>query len=197
MHNAFITFSGSKISKSSGGLYTIFDLKNKGFDPMAFRYMVLGSHYRRGIEFSLESLKAAENAYGKLLALWFEWRSSKDTIGGKVNENYKKDFVSKIGDDLSMPEAIAVLWKMVKDNNLNNADKLATLIDFNQVLGLNLGIDSREEEIPEEIQKLVEERRIAREDKNWVESDRLRKMIEDKGYLVEDSQNSCRIKKIK
>ena len=196
MHNAFITFKGEKISKSSGGLFTVNDLINMGYDAMAFRYMALGSNYRKGIEFSLENLKSAQNAYEKLLALCFEWRSSKDTVGGQVNEIYKKEFVEKISDNLAMPEAIAILWKMIKDNNLNNADKLATLIDFNNVLGLNLGIDSRKEEIPKEILDLVEERQKAREEKNWEESDRLRDLIKNKGYLVEDLKDECKIRKI-
>lgn len=198
MHNAFITFKGEKISKSSGGLYTIFDLKEIGYDPLAFRYMVLGSHYRKGIEFSLENLKAAENAYGKLLALWFEWESDKSTRNGEINENYKKEFIEKISDNLAMPEAVAVLWKMIKDNNLSKADKLATLIDFDRVLGLNLGIDSRkEEEIPKDINDLAEERKRVRENKDWEESDRLRDLIKAKGYLIEDLENSYKIVKIK
>ncbi len=196
MHNAFITFKGEKISKSSGGLFTVNDLINMGYDAMAFRYMALGSNYRKGIEFSLENLKSAQNAYEKLLALWFEWRSSKDTVDGQVNEIYKKEFVKKISDNLAMPEAIAILWKMIKDNNLNNADKLATLIDFNNVLGLNLGIDSRKEKIPKEILDLVEERKKVRESKDWMESDRLRDLIKNKGYLVEDLKDECKIRKI-
>jgi cysteinyl-tRNA synthetase len=195
MHNAFITFKGEKISKSSGGLFTVKDLIDMGFDPMAFRYMILGSHYRKGIEFSLENLKSAENAYNRLLVLWFEWRSSKNTQSGIVDESFKKEFIEKINDDLAMPEALAVVWKMVR-SEINNANKLATLIEFNKILGLNLGVDSREEKIPEEILKLVEERKEARNNKNWAESDRLREVIKNKGYLVEDLQNQCTIRPI-
>ncbi len=197
MHNAFITFKGEKISKSNGGLFTIKDLVDMGFDPIAYRYMVLGSHYRKGIEFSLDNLKAAQIAYQKLVALWFDWRSDKSTANGKVDENYKKEFIDAISNDLAMPEALAILWKMIK-SNISNADKLATLIDFDKVLGLNIGVDSRKEEtIPEEILELVEERKVARNDKNWSESDRLREIIKNKGYLVEDLENQCTIKKIK
>lgn len=196
MHNAFITFKGEKISKSSGGLFTIFDLIEKGFDPMAFRYMVLGSHYRKGIEFSLENLKAAENGYRRLVGLWFNWKSSKETRGGVVDKKYQNEFVEKISDDLAMPEALAVLWKMIR-SGISDADKLATLIEFDKVLGLNLGVDSREEEIPQEVLDLVEQRKKAREEKDWGESDRLREVIKESGYLVEDSQNSCKIQRIK
>jgi len=196
MHNAFITFGGSKISKSSGGLYTIFDLKEMGFDSLAYRYLVLGSHYRKGMEFSVENLKSAQTAYRKLEGLWFEWRSDSETKNGIISEKFNNEFKEAISNDLAMPEAMAILWKMVK-SNLDNADKLATLIEFDKVLGFNFGIDSRKkEEIPEEIEKLVEERQKAREEKNWVESDRLREAIKDKGYLVEDLKNTCKILKI-
>ncbi len=189
MHNAFITFGGSKISKSSGGLYTIFDLKEMGFDPLAYRYLVLGSHYRKGMEFSLDSLKAADTALNKLRSYRVEKLS-------KVNEKYKNEFVSKIADDLAMPEALAVVWKLMK-SDLTPEDKWTTLLDFDKVLGLSLDKEVLEETIPEEILKLVEERKMARDNKNWGESDRLRDIIKEKGYLVEDSQNSCKILKLK
>ena len=189
MHNAFITFGGSKISKSSGGLYTIFDLKEMGFDPLAYRYLVLGSHYRKGMEFSLDSLKAADTALNKLRSYRVERLS-------KVSEEYKSEFVSKITDDLAMPEALAVVWKLMK-SDLTPEDKWTTLLDFDNVLGLSLDKEVLEETIPEEILKLVEERKTARDNKNWSESDRLRDIIKEKGYLVEDSQNSCKILKLK
>lgn len=189
MHNAFITFGGSKISKSSGGLYTIFDLKEMGFNPLAYRYLVLGSHYRKGMEFSLDSLKAADTALNKLRSYRVERLS-------KVSEEYKSEFVSKITDDLAMPEALAVVWKLMK-SDLTPEDKWTTLLDFDKVLGLSLDKEVLEETIPEGILKLVEERKTARDNKNWSESDRLRDIIKEKGYLVEDSQNSCKILKLK
>lgn len=186
MHNAFITFKGEKISKSSGGLFTIKDLIDMGFDPMAFRYMVLGSHYRKGIEFSLDNLKAAGNALEKM-------RNYKSEIGN-INEEYKKEFEEKISDDLAMPEAMAVVWKVAK-SDLNPDDKWATILDFDKVLGFNLN-KQVEEKIPNEVLKLVEERKIARVNKNWRESDRLREIIKNKGYLVEDLENQCKIRPI-
>ena len=188
MHNAFITFKGEKISKSSGGLFTIFDLKEMSFDPLAYRYMALGSHYRKGIEFSVENLKAAEVALEKL-------RNYKVEKQGRVNEDYKGEFISKISDDLAMPEVMAVVWKMMK-SDLTVEDKWATLLDFDKVLGLNLG-KKIEEEIPKEVLDLVEKRNQARDEKNWAESDRLREIIRKNGYLVEDLPNSCKIQRIK
>ena len=188
MHNAFITFGGSKISKSSGGLYTIFDLKEEGFDPLAYRYLTLGSHYRKGMEFSLENLKAAETALNKL-------RNYKTDATGTVNSDFKKEFEEKISDDLAMPEVLALVWKVAK-SDLSEGDKWATLLDFDKVLGLDLDKEITEEVIPEEILKLAQERQKAREEKNWTESDRLREIIKNKGYLVEDLENNCKIRPI-
>ena len=188
MHNAFITFGGSKISKSSGGLYTIFDLKKEGFDPLAYRYLTLGSHYRKGMEFSLENLKAAETALNKL-------RNYKTDATGTVNNDFKKEFEEKISDDLAMPEVLALVWKVAK-SDLTEENKWATLLDFDKVLGLNLNKEMVEEKIPDEILKLAEERQKAREEKNWAESDRLREIIKNKGYLVEDFENNCKIRPI-
>jgi len=192
IHNAFMTFKGDKVSKSSGGLYTVPELKEMGFDPMAFRYMVLGSHYRRGIEFSLDSLKKAEKALDKLRRVFNDWQGEE-----KINEDYKKKFVELINDDLATPEVLALLWKLVKDSNIEDADKKATLLDFDKVLGLRLneGVDS-EENIPEEIKELVEERNKARKEKNWSESDRLREVVKKKGYILEDSEKNCKIIRI-
>ncbi len=191
MHNAFITFKGEKISKSSGGLFTVMDLKDEGFDPMAYRYMALGSNYRKGIEFSVEGLKAARITLNKL-------RGYKTNKVGLVNKEYKNEFMSKISDDLAMPEALAVMWTMLK-SGLSANDKWATLLDFDKVLGLNLGspLNFVDEEAPQEVLLLVEERKKARKERNWLESDRLREVIKERGYLVEDSQNSCKIQRIK
>lgn len=192
IHNAFITFGGSKISKSSGGLFTVQELIDLGFDPLAYRYLVLGSHYRKGMEFSVDSLNSALISLNKL-------RSYRTDLVGKVNLEFKKEFLEKLTNDLAMPEVLALIWKMMK-SNLTPEDKWTTLLDFDYVLGFNLKnfvFDSQNLEIPKEIKQLVEQRKKSRENKDWAESDRLRKIIEDNGYLVEDSQDSCKIKKIK
>jgi cysteinyl-tRNA synthetase len=189
IHNAFITFAGSKISKSSGGLYTIKDLIELGFDPLSYKYLVIGSHYKKGMEFSVESLKSAQIALNKL-------RSYKSNLLGEINDQYRQEFIDKMTDNLATPEALALVWKMLK-SDLSSEDKWATLLDFDRLLGLNLDKGVVEEVIPKNILELVEKRKQAREDKNWTESDYLRKVIEGEGYLVEDLTDSCKIRKIK
>ena len=195
MHNAFINFKGEKISKSSGGLFTIFDLKEMDFDPMAFRYMALGSHYRKGMEFSIDNLKIAETALNKLRGL-NPSKSPLDRGDCIVNQAFKQEFREKIDNDLAMPEALAVVWKVAK-SDLNPSEKWATLLDFDKVLGLKLDEEVKEEEIPEEIIGLNNQRLDFKKDKNYVEADKLREIIKSKGYLVEDLENTCKIKKLK
>lgn len=190
MHNAFLNFGGEKISKSKGGLFTITELEKEGYKPIWFRYMVINSHYRRGLEFSLENLKVAGNNYEKLNNIVSEWAD-----GGEKNQEYLDKFIEKIDNDLAMPEAMAVLWMMVRDEKIKDADKKATILEMDKILGLNLGKKS-EEEIPKEVTDLVEERKIARENKNWAESDRLRGEIKKMGYEIEDTQNDCKIRKL-
>ena len=192
MHNAFITFKGEKISKSSGGLFTVFDLKEMGFDSLAYRYMILNSHYRNGIEFSIENLKTAETALNKLRNVRVE---TPDLASLQINQEYKQEFIELISNDLAMPEVMALVWKVVK-SDLKPDEKWATLLDFDKVLGLDLNKEIVEEKIPEEILKLAEERQKARENKNWAESDRLREEIKKLGYLVEDLGNTCKIRPI-
>ena len=145
MHNAFITFNGAKISKSTGGLYTVFDLIEMGYSPLAYRYMVLSSHYRKGLAFSISSLKAAEVALNKLTSFAVGER-------GNLIEEYKILFEERLADDMAMPEVMALVWKLVKDEKYPVEDRRATLIDFDKVLGLKLG----EEKVEEKIKKVKE-----------------------------------------
>ncbi len=133
LHNEFLKVNEAKIAKSEGTGITLAELKKAGFNPLAYRYFLLMAHYRSPINFTWEALTAAQNAYEKL----------KKTLerldeGGQVNEAYKKEFTEKIENDLNTPQALAVVWTMLKDEDVANNDKLATLKDFDKVLGLGL-----------------------------------------------------------
>lgn len=197
MHNAFITFKGEKISKSTGGLYTVFDLEKMDHNyPMFFRYMVLNSHYRKGLEFSFASLISAGVALNRLKNYVLDFKN----MGGvavDVDDGYINEFKEKISNDLAMPEAMAVVWSLMK-SNLPDATKIGTLFDFDRVLGLGLkDLTALAIEIPQEITLLANARLKAKNDKNWVEADRLRDEIKQKGYIIEDIAEGYRVKQIK
>ena len=192
MHNAWLTLrGGEKMSKSLGNGYTAKQLGEMGYDPLAHKLLVLTSHYRKGLEFSLESLKASQTALFKLRNLVANWPD-----GGMVDESYKIKFVELLSDDLQISEAIALIWKLTKDEKISDKDKKTTILDFDRVLGLKLNEIKIEEEIPVEIETLAKERMAAKVAKNWAESDRLRDLIKSKGYLVEDSTESYKIRKL-
>jgi len=192
IHNGWVMGKGgAKMAKSSGDIVTMPELKEMGIEPLVYRYLFLTTHYRNGVEFSVDSLKMMIKPYEKLKSLVVSFGE-----GGTINEDYKKQFIEKIADDLAMPEAISLLWKLVKDDEVKGEDKKATILDFDKVLGLDLAKRIKEEIVPGEVIKLVEERKRARKNKDWGESDRLRGKIEKMGYAVEDEKDDCKIRKI-
>jgi len=178
MHGEFLIFKGKKVSKSEGGLYTISELEKKNFNPLSFRYLVLSAHYRSPLNFSLENLGNAQNSYNRLKNIIPDLEDD-----GKINKQYLKEFENAIADDLDMPKAIAVLWKLLRDENADG--KLKTIEKMDQVFGLDL-LKKDEIKIPEDVQKLINQRQKAREEKNWKEADKLREEIEEMGIVVKD-----------
>lgn len=192
IHNAWLTLKGGeKMSKSLGNGYTAQQLVEMGYDPLAHKYLVLTSHYRKGLEFSIDSLKSSQTALFKLRNLLSNWGDN-----GQINQDYKNQFIELMSNDLLTSEALALIWKLTKDENIKNEDKKATIVDFDKVLDLDLNKKIEDEKIPQEIWDLVDKRKKVREEKNWLESDRLREEIKNKGYLVEDLQDECKIRKI-
>lgn len=133
LHNEFVNVPEGKMAKSEGTGITLKTLVEKGFSPLSYRYFLLMAHYRSPVTFTWEALEAAENACNKLTKLV---ASLPD--GGIVNENYKKQFIEKIENDLNTPQALAVLWTLMKDKDVSPEDKKATAQDFCSVFGLGL-----------------------------------------------------------
>lgn len=196
MHRAHLQLQGGKMAKSEGNVVYLSDIVEHGYDPLSFRYLLLGAHYRTSANFTWEALEAAQNAYQNLL------QRMKDLHRpgmGTVPQQYQTRFLERIYDDLDTPGALAVLWEMVKDQTLAPSDIAAGAIDFDRVLGLKLGesirrligITLREtitlEDAPVGIRTLVEQRETARKEKDWARSDELRAKLAAEGYAVEDS----------
>jgi cysteinyl-tRNA synthetase len=188
MHGAFLLFKGEKVSKSKGGLYTISELEKKKFDPLAYRYLTLTTHYRSQLNFTLDNLKQAENAYKRLKNIIGEIKDDKET-----NKKHLSEFDESINEDLDMPSALAVLWNLVRDKKARG--KLQTIKKMDEVLGLDL-IKQEKEKIPKEILKLAKQREEARKKTNFELADKLRRDIQKKGYLVEDTKKGAKVKKV-
>ena len=193
LHGAFLTFKGEKVSKSKGGLYTLEELEKNGFEDLSYRYLCLLTHYRKPLEFSLDALASAQNAYRHLSERIKELQSSKEDNGN--TQKFEKEFLAAINDDLNMPRAIAVVWDLLKDGGVGGKKKHAALIKFDNVLGLGLK-EMKKEVIPDDIVKLAEARLTARKGRDWKMADIIRARIKEKGYLIEDSDDGFRVRKV-
>lgn len=187
LHGAFLTFKGGKISKSKGGLYTISEIEEKGFPPLAYRYLCLTAHYKSPLDFSLENLKNAENAYKRLKNIIQESKND-----GKININYLNQFKEAINNDLDIPGGLAVLWNLVRDKKAEG--KIKTIKEMDKVFGLDL-LKKEKTEIPTGVKKLIKKRELARKNKDWQKADELRKEIEELRYSIEDTNKGPKLKK--
>lgn len=192
LHNEWLVTNNSKMAKSEGTSFSLSDVKAKGFNPLALRFFYMQAHYRSRQNFTWEALEAAQNGYIHLTNII----KSLGDESSQVDESFKKLFSEKIADDFNTPQALAVLFEMLK-SGISNADKLATALDFDKVLGLKLDESiNTKTEIPAEIQKLVDDREMSRKSKNWAKSDELRDKIKELGYEVKDSATGQEVHKI-
>lgn len=191
MHNEWVLVDKKKMAKSENNFYTLRDLLDKGIDPIAYRFWLLMANYRTRVNFVWEALEGSETALKRLFNLYI----GLGTDVGKINKEYQHKFKEYIDDDLDTPRALTVLWDVLKDENISNADKKATVLDFDKVFGL--GFEKlKEKKIPKEVAKLVEERKQARKNKDFQKSDELRKEINTLGYEVKDTVERQKITKI-
>ncbi len=191
MHNEHLTVKSDKMSKSEGTSFTVEDIVAKGYNPIVLRYFFLQAHYRSKQNFTWESLEASRVAYQKILNRLssIEEEPSKP----KVFDTYKKKFLEFIQDDFNVSGGLSVLWEVLKDRELNDKSKLYVALDFDKVLGLNLEeeisvLKGSQEVFPTEVRRLMEERKKAREEKDWTKADKIRKVLaEEYSIEVKDS----------
>ncbi len=194
-HVMHLNTSNGKMSKSKGEFLTVSLLEEKGYNPLAYRFFCLQSHYRKSQEFSYEALSNAEAAFNKLLA---RVGALKDE--GEVDEavfaEYTKKFAEVLGNDLNTSLAVTAVYDVLKADT-NDATKLALLNDFDKVLSLDLArqakkLAEKKEDAPAneedaEIDALVAQRTQARKDKNWAEADRIRDELNARGIVLTDT----------
>ena len=195
LHGEYLLINGGKMSKSLGNVYLIKDFIEKGYDPLAYRLFSYSCHYRNKLNFTWDGMSAAAKSLERLKNGYQTHLAGKDDIEEKVVSDYEERFHKAINDDLNMPLAMGVVWEVVR--NEKKSPKLAKLLEkFDSVLGLKITEKtSNQEEIPEEILKLVEQRKEARNNKDWAKSDELRDLINQKGYNVKDTKEGMEITK--
>jgi len=196
LHAEFLIMNEEKMSKSKGEFLTLTKLKEMGYSPMVYRYFCLGAHYKQPLTFSDEAIETAKSAYNRLINILIEMK--KNRTESKPNLEYvkkiKRDFSNKINNDLNMPEALAVMWQVLRTNEIGNLEKYDLVFEFDRIFGLNL--DRAEQVLEEEarqkvdvqlVEQLIKEREDARKSKDWAKSDEIRNRLSGMGVEVRDS----------
>jgi cysteinyl-tRNA synthetase len=205
VHHNFLRVENEKMSKSLGNFFTLDDVIAKGYSPMALKLLFLGSHYRSELNFTWTNLDASQKAYDRLIGILCQAQKEEersvlsDEKLQKLNE-YRTRFFEQMENDLHTPEAMAVLWEVVK-SNIPGKDKFDLLIEFDGVLGLGLAkacavaSEKKADAVPSGVQMLLDQRQTARDNKDFATSDMLRDEIAKLGWMVEDSVSGQTIKK--
>ncbi len=199
LHSDHIDVGGLKMAKSTGNFLKLESIVNKNINPLAYRFWLLMGHYRTKLNFNWDALEASETGLKRIQNIYLGL--GKDVglpaQSGNISQKYKEKFQEFLNNDLDTPKALTVLWDLMKDENISPPDKKATVLDFDKVLGLGF-IDLKEEKIDvqEEVLKLVEKRKDARDNKDFTKSDELRKQINSFGYDVKDTSEGQKISKI-
>ncbi|MBJ7449273.1 MAG: cysteine--tRNA ligase [Parachlamydiales bacterium] len=208
LHSEHLIVDGKKMSKSLGNFYTLRNLLDIGYTGREVRYMLLQTHYRTQLNFTMQGLNAAKSSLKRLDDFIDRLNGYADTAQGSCVfaerlHVSKKHFKAAIADDLNMPSALAVIFDLVREVNTICDDGKMTRIDAQSCLELLKRFDSilgvlfhdNEKEVPEEIMQLAKRRADARLAKDWKLADEMRQLISDKGYLIEDKQEGVRITK--
>lgn len=193
MHVEFLQVDGGKMSKSLGNTYTLDQLQEKGIEPLAYKLFCYTAHYRTKLNFTFEVASSSQKTLNRLREGYLKHTEGIEDVEDNIIENYKQRFIEAVNDDLNMPLAMGIVWEVVR-NEVKSKQFAKLLLEFDKILGLDLEnskkyLEEKESiKLPEEIEILLEQRKQARENKNWSESDRIRDELKEKGYIVKDTK---------
>ncbi len=194
MHGAFLIIAGGKkMAKSEGNFMTLENaFVQNDIDPLAYRYAAFQTHYRKPMEYSSEAVAGAVNGVRHLRNQVRTLKDAADDRTGRICDDLRAKFLQEINDDLNMPRAMAVVQELLKSDRPPE-DKLATVFDFDRVLGLNLVQADKADALPAAIEQMVAERIKARQERDFARSDELRDAIEAQGYAVQDTPEGMKV----
>lgn len=191
VHHNFLVVDGEKMSKSKKNFYRIDEILAKGFDPLALRYLFLTAHYRDSLNFTWKSLEAVQHALDNLKEQIRLWEQPKGNVG-----QYWQKFLKAANNDLNTPQAVAIMWDMVK-SDITSSQKSKDIMEMDQVLGLGLqDFIGKKSEVPKEVMKLVNIRETARGKGDFKQSDKMRHQIKRLGFEIEDTEAGPKVKAV-
>jgi cysteinyl-tRNA synthetase len=202
MHGAFLEEESGKMSKSKGEFLRVKTLIDKGYSPLDYRYLCLGTHYRKRLLFSWELLDQAKVTFSRLKqniqVIRDDAKKNFDARDASMPEDIKDKFTEAVNDDLNMPQALAVLWGVIRNDKLSSIEKMNLVNDFNRVLGLDLDkdIEAGNTNVPAEVMDLVEKRIAAKKAKDFKKADSIRDELKSMGWEVVDKKDGVEVKEI-
>lgn len=197
LHGEYLLIDGGKMSKSLGNVYLVKDIKEKGYEPLAYRLFSYSCNYRNKLNFTWEGIESAQKSLERLRGSYKAHLNGTDNLDEKDKEklaNIEENFHKAINDDLNMPLAMSYVWETAKFEK-KSPEVAKLLLKFDTVLGIRIDKQEEQKEIPQEISELLEQRKKARENKDWTKSDEIRDLISEKGYIVKDTKNGQEISK--
>ena len=200
IHGEYLLIDGGKMSKSLGNVYLIKDIKDRGYDPIVYKLLCYSCSYRIKLNFTWEGMEATSKSLDRLrngYKIHKEGKEKLDEEDRKRLEEIEHNFHEAINDDMNMPLAMSYVWEAVRYNK-KSPEVADLLLKFDMVLALKVDKEPKQKEIeiPQEVLDLIDQRKQARQEKNWAESDRLRDLIKEKGYEVKDTKDGINISKI-
>ena len=209
IHSEHLIVEGKKMSKSEGNYFTLRNLLEKGYDQRAIRFLLISSHYRSQLNFTLDGINQAkenidriQETYSKIID--DKTKNGRDSDLSKITKEAKIEFENAMDDDLDMPVALASIFRFVREINKyldkeqileeNKLEITEYFESINKILGV-LSNETINFEISNDIKILVAERDEARNMKDWKKSDEIREELSRRGYIVEDTEKGTRIKR--
>lgn len=197
MHGEYLLINGGKMSKSLGNVYLVKDIKEKGYEPLAYRLFSYSCNYRNKLNFTWEGIESAQKSLERLRGSYRAHLNGTDNLDEKDREklaNIEENFHKAINDDLNMPLAMSYVWEAARFEK-KSPEVAKMLAKFDTILGIDIDKQEEQKKIPQEISELLEQRKKARENKDWAKSDEIRDLISEKGYIVKDTKNGQEISK--
>lgn len=201
LHNEFLVLEKGKMAKSEGGFITLQAVADKGYDPLVYRYLCLGAHYRQQLKFSWDAMDGARNTFNRLKEKILELKDSEGKGSETGLQEEKTDvclhqFLEAVNDDLNTPQALSIMWSVLRDEEINAKEKLALMYRFDEIFGLGFRELEREKiDAPKEVLELLKKREEARKNKEWKLADQLRDKIKKAGYSIDDTPDGARLRK--
>ncbi|NLI38322.1 MAG: cysteine--tRNA ligase, partial [Clostridiaceae bacterium] len=198
LHGEFMMVNNGKMSKSLNNAYTVSDLRERGYNPLAFRFMCLNAHYRNKLNFTWEGMASSQTAYNRFMEGARAHKDGRDPVDKALCDTFLKDFEEAIRDDLNIPRALGIAWNVVRHPQKSD-DLYKLLLKMDSVFGLGLEDASLEKEtvqLDEEIEELIALRQKARQEKNWKLADEIRDKIRGMGIELMDTPEGIKWKRI-